>query len=137
MACPYFFPLSLIENTGFTIPPRLPLGEAYSGECRADAVPHVPSEPLLGRACNPGYGRAACHRFPSDAAADAVRFHVSDTAERSIRVQFVLEKDCWPAAHGVLIYSEPDGRFLEPHQNPVIQRQAEVFLDSYQRRAQA
>ena len=136
MACPYFFPFERIENSGFTVPPRLPLGDAYSGECRADATAHTPAEALLGRACNGGYGRAVCDRFPIDACGDAVRFHLSGSEGRTLRVQYVIEKDCWPATHGVLTYCESEGRFMDLHANAVLQRQAEAFVESYLRRLQ-
>ena len=133
MACPYFYPEAKTDNSAFAIPPRLPLGDAHTGQCRAQAVPFSAEEPALGRMCNTGYGRGSCERFPSDAPVDAVRFNIAQEGS-TIRIQYVLEKDCWPAGHGILEYLEADARFVEAHRNPILQRQAEAFVGSFLRR---
>ncbi len=64
---------------------------------------------------------------------DSVRFHAI-SRDRAIDVQFVFERECWPAGHGILRYSESSARFEGNHDNPILQRQAEAFLESYFRR---
>lgn len=67
------------------------------GECHAaGSVATVPLEPLQRELCNSGYARGLCSRFPSAAAADAVRF--SPLPEG--RLLYILEKDHAPLEHG-------------------------------------
>ena len=83
MACPYFYPVARFEASSWAVPPRLPLGDAYTGECRAPGAPSAPDENRMREICNVGYGRGCCDRFPESANADGVRFHVaSDRGER-------------------------------------------------------
>ena len=132
MACPYFYPLVRFETSGWEIPPRLPLGEAYSGECRANGAKFQPEESRLRQVCNLGYGRNCCERFPESAAADAVRFHVAKHRGKLIRLQYVFEKDCWPKEHGVI---ECSGAAVSSGPaDELLRKQATAFLESYLRR---
>jgi hypothetical protein len=128
MACPYFFPVARFESSPWSVPPRLPLGDAFSGECRApgDASQPAlqPDETRMREICNVGYGRYGCTRFPADAAADAVRFHVAEDAGELIHIQYIFEKDCWPVEHGMAGTSA----------NETLRRQAEAFAECYRRR---
>jgi hypothetical protein len=124
MACPYFFPVARFESSPWSVPPRLPLGDAFSGECRAPGSPSQPDESRLREVCNLGYGRYSCAQFPSAAAADAVRFHITQDAGELIRIQYVLEKDCWPVEHGM----------TDASANEILRRQADAFAESYRRR---
>jgi hypothetical protein len=124
-----------MENESFLVPPRLPLGEFHAGECRAVSAAHVPTAATLTKYCNHGYSRGGCDRFPEDAGVDAVRFHIAASQPGCLSVQFVLEKGCWPAAHGFLEYSQNGGKFHAPHPDPIVQRQAEAFVDSFRRRS--
>ena len=85
---------------------------------------------LLRRACNTGYGRGTCDRFPSDAEADAIRFHVAASDDLTILVQCIRERDCWPAGSHTILYVRADKGFVGPIADPILQRQAEVFLSS-------
>jgi hypothetical protein len=123
MACPYFFPVARFETSPWSVPPRLPLGDAFSGECRAKSRIQ-PDETRMREVCNLGYGRHGCDQFPERSAADAVRFHVSQDSGELIKIQYVFEKDCWPGEHG-------DATDLT---NEIVRRQAQVFLESYLRR---
>ena len=125
MACPYFYPLARFESSPWSVPPRLPLGDAFSGECRAPGAQAQPDETRVREVCNFGYGRGRCEHFPADAAADAIRFHAAESAGELIQIQYVLEKDCWPAGHGKVDFSAPLSTLL---------RQAAAFRESYQRR---
>ena len=133
MACPYFFPTARLDNGSWVIPPRVPLGDAQTGECRANAIPFQPDEAHLRDACNCGYGRLGCERFPADAACDAVRFHVGEESGALIRIQYVFEKDSWPAGHGMLDYSLA-AREIRGTEDAILARQAEAFVESYVRR---
>lgn len=88
----------------------------------------------MSRFCNAGYGRGSCERFPEDAEADAVRFNIAASEDRTIRIQYVLERGCWPAGHGTLEYCESTRRFKQTHADRIVQRQAEAALESYFRR---
>ena len=127
MACPYFYPVARFETDPWSVPPRLPLGDAFSGECRAPGSTLQPDEARMREVCNPGLGRHGCEQFPSASAADAVRFHVAEDSGELIHIQYVFEKDCWPAGHG-------DAASLT---NETARRQAHVFRESYLRRRSA
>jgi hypothetical protein len=135
MACPYFYPTARLETGAWAVPPRLPLGDAYSGECRAEQTGVQPDEATLLKFCNVGYGRGCCERFPNDATADAIRFHVANETGELIRIQYIYEKDCWPQDHGSLEYGVTSP---EPRGGPgdeVLRRQADAFVESFRRRS--
>jgi hypothetical protein len=127
MACPYFFPVARFETSPWSIPPRLPLGDAFSGECRAPGSTLQPDEARMREVCNPGLGRHGCEQFPSVSAADAVRFHVAEDSGELIHIQYVFEKECWPGEYG-------DTTNLK---SEILRRQADAFLESYLRRRSA
>jgi hypothetical protein len=133
MACPYFYPTALLGNNS-SVAPRLPLGDAYRGECRAASAAFEPDETRTRRTCNVGYARARCERFPPDTRADAVRFHVSEDSGERIRIQYIFEQDCWPGQHGVLDYSVRERKFSGSLDNGILQTQAGAFLEGYLRR---
>jgi hypothetical protein len=138
MACPYFYPVARFETSPWSVPPRLPLGDAFSGECRAPGNSAQPDEPRLREICNFGYGRGRCEQFPPASAADAVRFHVAKDAGQLIKIQYVFEKDCWPGEHGVLeyVHTDPEGAPERGRMSActTLQRQADAYLESYLRR---
>lgn len=140
MACPYFYPVARLEEDLWAVPPRLPLGDAYTGECRAGPVPHQPEDAVMRSLCNCGYARGStglptCVHFPKDAPADAVRFSVAADEGDRIRLQFIFEKKCWPLEHGELQYSVSEHSFTPQPEDQIARRQAEAFLESYLRRA--
>ncbi|HEV2687771.1 MAG TPA: hypothetical protein VGV35_04430 [Bryobacteraceae bacterium] len=133
MACPFFYPLARLESTSWVVPPRLPLGDAFAGECRAAEAPFQPDEDKVRQVCNLGYGRGRCDRFPDAADADSIRFHMSEDAGELIRIQYIYEKDCWPQNHGGLECSTAGVISSEP-ENALLRRQAAAFVESYLRR---
>jgi len=133
MACPYFYPVARFESSSWLVSPRLPLGDAYAGECRAGASAFQPDETRLRETCNLGYGRSVCDCFPQDATADAVRFHVAKDSGGLIHIRYVFEKDCWPLQHGDLAWAETS-RQLSGSENAVLKSQAAAFLESYLKR---
>ena len=133
MACPYFYPLARFESSTWIVPPRLPLGDAFAGECRASEASFQPGEEKLRQVCNLGYGRGRCDRFPQDAYADAVRFNLTEDAGVLIRIQYVYERDCWPGDHGQL-NCENGAVELGAPGGALLHRQASAFAESYLRR---
>jgi len=133
MACPFFYPLGRFEGSAWVVPPRLPLGDAFAGECRAQDNAFQPEEERVRQVCNLGYGRGRCDRFPQDAASDAVRFNLTEDAGALIRIQFVYEKDCWPRENGQL--NCENGRVASNGSgDALLDRQAAAFVESYLRR---
>lgn len=130
MACPYFFPMARFEDRAWAIAPRLPLGDPFTGECRAQTAAIMPDESTLRQWCNRGYGRGECDRFPGDGEADAVRFHVSVHEGTLLQIQYIFEKSCWPVRHGVLEYRAG----LVQTTDTILDRQATAFAESYLRR---
>ena len=110
-------------------PPRLPLGDPYSGYCRARADGTVPGETALRDLCNQGYARNSCAEFPSGDGPDAVRFCIASDTEEIVRILFIVESNHLPYRHGALEYSCHSETGEE-----VLQRQAHAYLESYRRR---
>jgi hypothetical protein len=123
MACPFFKPSRRLDSGGWDPAPRLPLGDAWGGECTAEYA-WEPPESTQREVCNRGYARRRCGHFPDGGGADAVRFSLG-AGERLI---YILEKDHAPIEHGE-IDSATDPR--EP-----LASLARAFRESY-RRAEA
>ncbi len=97
--CPYFHPLRRADWLGSY--PRLPLGAAWAGVCRAPGEPLEPQGALLFEICNTGFGRSHCPRFPAESPHDAVRFHLlGKNTDGALRIRYVFERNCWPAGFG-------------------------------------
>jgi hypothetical protein len=135
MACPYFYPVARLEEAPWAVPPRLPLGDAYTGECRCGPVALAPEDTVLRAFCNSGYAHGKCGRFPTGASADAVRFNIASHLDDVIRLQYIFEKGCWPIDHGDASYSIAGEAFTAPPPDEVVHRQAAAFIESYLRRA--
>ena len=69
------------------------------------------------------------------AEADAIRFHIAADADGRLRLQYVLEKNCWPVRHGFLDYA--DGALAPHDQSEILVRQAAAFISGYLRRRDA
>ena len=85
--------------------------------------------------CNFGYGRGLCERFPAEAEADAVRFHIASDSGELIRLQYVLERECWPISYGIADFSVSTNRFAAGLRDEILERQAAAFVESYRRRS--
>ena len=132
MSCPYFQPAGQII---WPSAPKLPLGDAYSGLCRADAAGGIePGIAELKDLCNLGYARGRCARFPQADGPDAVRFAVTHHADGIIRVSWVREKDHHPLDHGPLEYALADQKFTTSDADQAVRDQAHAYIESYLRR---
>lgn len=135
MACPFFLPGEPIDGDAWLTPPRLPLGDPCRGTCHAE--PDRPVEPPIGDLrshCNVGYARGQCGRFPAGAEADAVRFSVALHGDDTVQIIYVFEKDYGPLGFGPASYDARERRFAGLPANPILEAQAERFIDSYLRR---
>ena len=81
-----------------------------------------------------GYVRGRCARYPQTDAGDAVRFLVARDRDDLIRIEFVVERDHHPYAHGTLEYSRALRRLADPDAASVLNRQALAYVESYLRR---
>jgi hypothetical protein len=136
MACPYFYPVDRNggdRSASFAI---LPLGDAWSGVCRAaEGSPHQPEDTQLRPLCYFGYARGRCHCFPAlDAGPDAIRFTIASDDGAALGVSYVMERDHHPYAHGRLQYSRGDSGFLPQPAGEIFARQAQAYVESYLRR---
>jgi hypothetical protein len=120
----------------------LPLGGAWSGECRALAGDvFQPASPETERRCNLGYARGECSRFPAGEGPDAVRFTITSDDGPVLRLYYVAERDHHPFAYGALEYSR-DSQAIAPMSaaapvaisTEALAAQASAYAASYIRR---
>jgi len=113
----------------------LPLGDAWTGFCRA--VPDElfqPDNSLLEPYCNLGYARGHCARFPADDGPDAVRFTIISDDGAALRLYYVLERDHRPFAHGPLEFSVAQNELSTPAEGALTAAQVRAYAASYLRR---
>jgi hypothetical protein len=133
MPCPYFFPMEQFAH--WARPPKLPLGDPYTGLCHANpASPVDPGEAVLKNLCSLGYARGMCGRFPPESGSDAVRFCITEDGDGLICLLWVREKDHHPCDHGRLEYALETQAFTAPHPDAIVQQQAQAYVASYVRR---
>lgn len=144
MTCPYFMPISRLDNGNWPHPARLPLGCGWSGHCTAPGHEgKAPPQDILEAFCNLGYA-SSCGWAPSERTWDAVRFAVvspeaasraavpePEAATRTLKLQYVCERDHRPVAHGELIFDLTNSNWVQRHNDARIQKMAECFLESY------
>ena len=139
VACPYFMPVSKLENGSWPHPARLPLGCGWHGHCTSPGHEgQTPAQDVLEKFCNLGYS-GSCGWSPPQREWDSVRFALatrgdsarSDTTAPIIRLTYVCEKDHRPVAHGELHFDLPRAAWIQLHPDARVQKMAECFLDSY------
>lgn len=143
MACPYFMPVTRLENGSWPHPARLPLGSGWCGHCTAPGHEgEIPAQDVLEAFCNLGYA-SSCSWSPQERVWDAVRFAVSapqdsasrheagEVAARLLILRYVCEHDHRPAAHGDLEFDLSRAVWLRRHDDARIQKMAECFLETY------
>ena len=132
MACPYFWPEGKLETGPWTHTPRLPLGDSFSGFCRAQpGEVHRPAEQRQEELCNCGYPRGVCERFPTDSPADAVRFSIAADKPTRLSLTYVYEKDHAPAKFGFMEFLVGTHALVDRPADDLLARQAEAFVESY------
>ena len=146
MPCPYFMPVSKLENGSWPHPARLPLGCGWSGHCTAPGHEDtVPSQDVLEGFCNLGYA-GSCSWAPTERRWDAVRFAVVTPVKnpkqvngrsevhaqsRILRLTYVYELANLPAGQGQLEFDLSTMTWLSRHEDSRIQKMAECFVESY------
>lgn len=146
MACPYFMPVSRLENGKWPHPSRLPLGGGWCGHCTAPGHDgEVPTQDVLEAFCNLGYA-SSCTWSPLGRVWDAVRFAVSapkgpaagpepgsasSIPARILLLHYVCERNHRPVDHGDLEFDLARATWIRRHEDPRIQKMAECFLESY------
>ena len=134
MACPYFFPVERRSCATDVRDAMLPLGDSWSGLCRAGAGALAnPDDSILRPLCNLGYARGSCPQFPPSDGPDAVRFTISRDSGDTLGIAFVVERDHHPFAHGRLEYDAASG-VLSQAPGEILARQACAYAESYRRR---
>ena len=137
MACPYFCPTDPLPASTWPGKLRPPLGEPYAGVCRAcEGEDFRPGEDFLVDVCNLGYPALTCARFPGGAGPDAVRFSVMADDDRVVRIAYVVEKGHASYENGFLEYDRAANRWRSRKVQPLLQRQADAYLNSYLRKEQ-
>ncbi len=125
MACVYFFPIAQLELGDWIHAPRLPLGAAYRGVCRATSDAFEPPESEQRELCNCGYARGRCGRMPADAP-DAIRFSVTEN-RGDLQLRWVIEKDHMPVEFGSIASTEAS-LAIAPE---LLAAQARAFIQSH------
>src|ERR1039457_2629009 len=117
-------------DSDWPFPQRLPLGAGWTGTCTAPGHQGArPSDEELRSGCNLGYAKS-CRRLPVERHADAVRFALGEERDGILRVLFVWERDYLPAGHGELLYQTVSALWLQPHDDPRVQRMAECYVQA-------
>lgn len=130
MACPFFSPTHRVDDIALPHPTRLPLGAAWHGSCAATDHADAPLTNVELESCNLGYAKH-CPRLPKDRHGDAIRFGVSNDSGEMISVQFVIESEYLPLAHGLLQYDSRTMTWIVEHPQPRAQKLAAAFLQTY------
>jgi hypothetical protein len=60
---------------------------------------------------------------------------VCGESDEEVSLEYVLERACLPAGHGLLHFNRASATWASPHPDPLIQKKAECFLESYFERA--
>ena len=115
----------------------MPLGDVWSGVCRSGAAPFSPDDFTVTELCNMGYARGKCSRFPEEGAPDAARFMIALDEHQLIRIQYAVERDHHPHAHGMLEYTRTGGALAGSTVDALLESQALAYVASYLRRRPA
>ena len=84
-----------------------------------------------------GYARGRCSRFPEDGTPDAARFMIALDEHQLIRIQYAVERDHHPHAHGMLEYTRTGGALAGSTVDALLESQALAYVASYLRRRPA
>lgn len=135
MACPYFYPTERFAESAWPKHPRLPLGDPYSGFCRANPMrERRPGQETLRECCNVGRAGRRCSHFPKDSGPDANRFSVASDAAGVIRIFYVAEREHYSLDHGTIDFDTASGQFPDTDTGETLRKQARAYVESYLRR---
>ena len=112
----------------------MPLGDVWSGVCRSGAAPFSPDDFTVTELCNMGYARGKCSRFPEEGTPDAARFMIALDEHQLIRIQYAVERDHHPHAHGMLEYTRTGSALAGSTVDALLESQALAYVASYLRR---
>ncbi len=131
VACPFFYATHRHSNWMSQRP--VPLGDFYRGECRSQTDPYIPDDERLFL-CNLGYAREECPRFPAESRADQTRFAIAENTPFRLMIRVVQESAYRPLASLTLEFDLERQVWTASHSDPMIQRQAEAYVEAYLRR---
>jgi hypothetical protein len=114
----------------------VPLGDVYRGECRSQSEPYVPDDDRLFL-CNMGYARDECPRFPAESRADQTRFAIASDVPPLLMIRVVQESAWRPLVSVTVEFDLERQVWISALADPIIQRQAEAYLEAYLRRRPA
>jgi hypothetical protein len=134
VACPFFLPTGAFEDSAWSTPPRLPLGDPCRGVCRAGVDLFEPDAGTLRQYCNCGYGRHGCPRFPDGAFADAMRYSLEVEGNGRLTIRYVYERDYSPVRHGLVEFCEATEELSGDLDDSVAREQAKAFARSLSKR---
>ena len=133
MACPFFVPLEIVNDSSWPHPSRLPLGAGWTGNCRASGDEVAASDVHLREFCNLGYA-TACPHLPQHHDWDAVRFSIAHASRDELALHFICERAHAPIEFGQLIYDLRKGAWREDPADPRVKTLAGRYVESYRMR---
>jgi hypothetical protein len=128
MACPFFEPLAPVAEPEFRNG-RLPLIQEHLGTCHAGADLATAS----GAACNHGYPRGACERFPATEPSTALRYSVLRDAPGELELLCIVEERHAPVRTRRLHFSVEFDRLRESDLETCLAAQTLAFCRAYLR----
>jgi len=136
LACPFFVPLTILNDGSWPHPSRLPLGAGWTGNCRASGEELPASDEHAREFCNLGYA-TNCPHLPQHRDWDAVRFSVERASQNQITIHFVCELDHAPIEHGKLTFDLVSEVCRDAHPDPRVLTLAGCYLQAYRERQSA
>jgi hypothetical protein len=128
MSCPFFEPLSPVLEPQF-LHGRLPLIQEHEGMCHASGAGVFASGP----ACNHGYARGQCERFPAAEPSIALRYSVLRRHGSELEFLCIAEENHAPVRSRRLHFSFDLNRLKEMDVDACLAAQAVAFCRSYLR----
>jgi hypothetical protein len=133
LACPFFVPHEVLNDSSWPHPSRLPLGAGWIGTCRASGQELAVSETYLRDFCNLGYA-TSCSNLPRERDWDAVRFSVSHVSDSQVTFCFVCELAHAPIEHGTLTFDLRREAWIREHSDARLRTLANCYLQTYRAR---
>lgn len=128
MSCPFFEPLAPVLEPQF-LNGRLPLIQEHEGMCHAGGAHTLANGP----ACNHGYARGHCERFPQAEPSIALRYSVIRLDGSELEFLCIAEENHAPVRSRRLHFSFDLNRVKEMDLNTCLAAQAVAFCRSYLR----